>query len=764
MRFDSPTLVDEVIQKAKDDSWTGDQNMAKINSLFNGDPVWTKAEAKRQKVQINLPSSRAPTILDNARGQWEVAFTSRDKFFRCQLRDGPPEQRPSFSFKFTRNLAEIMRRSPEFLSFVSETGAQVMMHGRGPMSWENADVWSPYAIGLGDLKIPPRTLTSFTNMGWFGIYKRFTPFDLYDKALGAHADKRWKKSVVKRLLAKLKDVNVQSIDFSTWEFPIEIAEDIKSNSGYYSSSAQPTIFAWDFFHRMDEKKGWRRCMILDRKNPAVGIEDVPQREWLYEDNDVYEPELSHILQCIFANGCHVAPFRYHSVRGLGYRLYDEARYEARAENRFKESVLQEMMWVFRNVPAESREKLESFWLSHMGVLPPGVSYVPANERYRMDLNIVLAGLNQSRQLMSEQSTSYVQDFNEGGENNRETATKTMARVQQSNQMVGTFLVKSYEQWKYTGKEIVRRFLRKESTNDDVKEFREKCLEDGIPEEFMYPECWAVEPERVSGNGNRILAQTMADRLMMQYNRFDPAGQRIVQRIYVDANVDDPDLGDAIVPMKDEDQDTPTVAKAYRDIGPLMLGLDAPQERSEIQIEYVETLLKALEKLVAQAAQQSNGMPDMKTIQGLSTIDGEIRKRIQLISQDEGERQRVKVYMDILGKMENQIKAFVQRLQEAQKRRGPQMDPAMMAKIQANNLMTQSKLKSKELSDAQRRKHKEIGFWADQRRKDAETAVNARRQLQDAHLQAAVTDVKTEAEIRNLSRKSLAMFNGEGGEE
>ena len=390
-----------------------------------------------------------------------------------------------------------------------------------------------------------------------------------------------------------------------------------------------------------------------------------------------------------------------------------------------------------------------------------MKWVPANERYRMDLNIVLAAMNQSRQVMSESSSSYVMDTDAGQESDRETATKTMARMQQANTMIGNFLVKAYGQVVYVGQEIVRRFLRPNSLDQDVKDFQRMCQRDGIPEEFMTPDAWDTDVERVAGNGNRMLAAAMADRLMMQYNRLDPAGQRIALRIYVEANTDDPDLVGSLVPEQKE-QDTPTMVAAYRDVGALMLGLPAPMERTENQIEYVDTLLKAMTALVQKAAQVSNGVPPQETVIGLGTMGQEIRKRMQLIAQDPAERQRVKQYGDVLGKLMNQVKAFAQRLQEQAQKRGQQLDPEVMAKLQSMQLLAQTQAKIKEASAQQKMRHKEISFALDQRRKDAESRADILATMHGAHVDAAVTDIKTEADIRNGARKAMASFeDGEG---
>ena len=370
MNFSSPDRVDDVIQRMVDTSFKGDSNMAKINALFNGDPPWTTKEAKRHKVQINCPSQIPPSIMDNARAQWETAMTSRDKYFRVSCKVGPPEQRMMHSLHFTRNLATVMKRSKNYLDFIAGTGAQVMLHGRGPVTWPDRDQWCPEIIGIGDLKIPSRVYASFKNLGYFAIFRRHTPFTLFDSSLSDHPDPNWNKALVKRILAQLKDINTENTDYARWEFPIELTEDFKSNSGYWSSDAVPTINCWEFNFRDDKSSQWHRRVILDRDNAALG-QVTKTSEWLYEAKEPYAEDLSQILQVVYANGCHVAPFRYHATRGLGYRLYDEGRESARLESRFKESALQEMMWVFSNVPEQQRERVESFWLSHMGVLAAG---------------------------------------------------------------------------------------------------------------------------------------------------------------------------------------------------------------------------------------------------------------------------------------------------------------------------------------------------------------------------------------------------------
>lgn len=758
MNFSDPSKVADVIQRMQDSDEPRAINRTRINSHFNGNPPWTDDEAEELRVQYNVPFGEGPTIMDNARGQWETAFTAKDKYFSVRLSAGPPHKRIEWAMEITGLLAKIMKRDSEYTDTVNTIGAQLMLHGIGPVMWENQDRWCPYPVAIEDLKINSRTLTSFSNLAYFGVMRRYTPFELYRAALGEYADPNWNPKMVKQILAKLADVNSEQTDWTQYQFPERLEEDFKSNGGYWGSDAVPTINCWDFYHRDDKKdsKAFYRKIILDWDQPTLGGSENASSQaksgFLYESKEPYADNWRHILHVTFANGAHVAPFRYHSVRGLGYRLYRQSITLDKMMNKMVESFFMEMLWIFKNVPAEDRERLEFVLLNNMGVLPQGASYVPAQERYKPDLPTIMANINQMRQLMSESSASYVSD-SEGEGNARETATKTTARLQSANRLIGAFLSKSYTQMQFQDQEICRRFCRKNSEDPDVQEFWQECRDKGIPEEVLDLKYWDVTPEKVIANGDKLLGAILIDRLMAQYPRFGPDAQKLLLRIFAESS-SDPDLATALVPLNEDQEASPTVVHAYDSIGTIMLGLPSPISKTDNLIESTETLLQAMAALTARIEKQ-NGMTDEKTVLGLFNLGQAIAQRIQLISQDQAEKPRVKVYEDALKRQMNMVKAYAQRLQQQAQKRGQQLSPEIMAKMQADMLTAQSNARIKEASNQQKMKHKEQGFWMEQRRRDQETQFDLARKAQEAQVDVAAADLKTEGEIRNGAKKMAA---------
>lgn len=756
MNFSTVDKCEECITFMQDSDEPRQRNRTRILSLFNGDPPFSEEEARDQHVEINYALGSAPDVMAAARSQWEQAMTGKDRYFTVRLDRGPANKRLEWSNEITRKLAKITKQSSryaaEYTDTVNSEGAQVMLYGVGPSSWQDKDCWYPYSVAMEDLKIPSRTQTSLCNLAYFAIMRRYTPNQLYRAAFGKYKDERWNKGVVKYVLSRLKDENVQQTDWDSYHFPERLEEDFKSNGGYWGSDAVPTINCWDFYFQEDEEEGrrWHRRVLLDYDQPTLGGGEV-QHKFLYQDTEPYAEDLSHILHICFANGAHKAPFLYHSVRGLGYRLYGPEKINQRINIRFAETVLQDMMWIFSNVPAEDRERLEMIFLHHMGVLPEGVKWVPANERHQPNLDLILAGMNQNRQIMSEASSNYIQDM--VGKSDRETATKTMARMSQANQMVGAFLTKAYDQQKLQYREICRRFCREGSLDPDVKEFQKKMEELGIPKEVLDVECWDVQPERTIGNGNQMLGSAMVDRLMMVFPRYDPEAQRKVLHLYSDVNTADSALAEELVPLKEVDP-SPAVVRATGNFGTLMEDVPVANPRNINDPEYCQTLL-ALMEIKIRGVEKQGGMTDMRTITGLANVGHEIAQHLQHLAQDRGQKNLVKMIRDKLGKLMNMVKAYYQRLTEQMKKRGQQGDPAVQAKIQAIMLTANTQAHIKEAANQQKMRHKELGFVMEQRRRDMEAGVDARRSMMEAEVGAAAEDIKTAAEIRNERIRSLA---------
>ncbi len=102
------------------------------------------------------------------------------------------------------------------------------------------------------------------------------------------------------------------------------------------------------------------------------------------------------------------------------------------------------------------------------------------------------------------------------------------------------------------------------------------------------------------------------------------------------------------------------------------------------------------------------------------INQYLTQLLQRLAQNPQEKQRVKQYWDVIGKLMNQVKGLVQRGQEKQQQGNGNggLDPETTAKIHAMMATSAAKLHSKQQADALKHKQQSEKFVREERRKDA----------------------------------------------
>lgn len=736
MNFSDPEKISTLIMKFKEADLPRAQNRANIQRLFNGEKPYTDQQAIENSIQTNVNFLEGTRIMHDARSQWNNAFLKTSNFFTVSLTKGDPLKRRTYGNQITANINRIMKNSAEYMETFQAVGANIFLHGPGPSMWEKNDYWCPKAIGIEDLKFPSNTLKSFSNLSHFAIYKELSYGELYKLTHGKNTDPGWNMKAVNKALAGIKNENTEFNNIDPTYNPEAFAEKIKANIGYYDSDAVPTIKAWEFYFHDDENDHWNRRIILDSTTKS----DL-EKEFLYE-KDNYAKKHSEIIHVQFADGANKAPFYYYSVRSLGWLLYDVCRLQNRLRSKFNDAVFEQMLWYFYVASPEDRDRLQKIELSHMGIIPDGMTFVKAGDRFQPRADLVQMGLSQNRQNMSENSSSFTQDVNDGTQKEM-TATETMARVNSASSMVSAMLNLAYGYEKFRYNEICRRFCLKSSSDPEIKKFQDKCKQDKIPDEVMDFECWEVEPEKTLGAGNKILQIAQSDKLMTARPAYDPDAQREILHIFTEVNTDDPQLANRLVPLK-KPEINDAIMEAQWASGALMQGLPVAIKQGINHIDYVEALLVAMQAVIGRI-EESGGMATAQEILGLQNVASHLQQHMQIIAQDESQQQRVKQYGDALGKMMNMVKAYGQRLQEQMQKQAEasQVDPAAMAKVQAE----QAKLGMEQAAHAQEMIQKQQEFIADQSRRNAEFQQRMEQELIKSQTDILLKQEETAAKVK-----------------
>jgi len=746
-KFEKASQVANVVYYLKAADVPRSANRALINDLFNGEPPYSEREAEENHCNTNVNFLDAARIAHDARNTFTNAFLKPGNFFTVSLDSGPPSKRSTWSRIITKNINRLMKQSKPYMDTLKAEFAQTVLHGVGPSAWEDKWKWCPDPVAMDDFLVPSRTKVSLENLDYFAIFKQFTPAKLYKLTHGKKLDPGWNMKLVNQLLKKYASEYLTNTYNDINITPEKLSETLKSDLTWFDNEAIPTINCWDFYYRNDdtEAEEWHRKMIVD-----YTTEGEMGQEFIYEPKAPFATNLNHILHVMFGDGSSVAPFRYHSVRGLGWLLYAVCHLQNRLRCKVNDKAFEDLMMWFRVSSPEDRERLDKIDLHHLGVIPDGLQILLNTERYNPNPTFIEQVLAQNNQTMSESSAQFRPELDNGTQKEM-TAVEVMARMNNANALVGSMLTMSYNNQGFQYDEICRRFCQRPTLDKDAKEFQRKCREEGVPEEYLDSERWIIEPERVLGSGNKTLEIAQAKELMAARPLYDPEPQRQILHIFTEAMTDDPQLAAQLVPI-DKKPVSDAVHDAQLAAGTLMMGMPVAIKTGMNHQEYIEALLGSMGAVIKRLQQQEQQQVplDFKDLMGLQNIAAHIEQHIQILAQDKAEKQNVKRYSDLLGNFMNIVKAFMQHFVEAQQQaqqNGSNLPPEAKAKIQATMLTAQTKAKLDEAKTRQKLVHKDVAFKQRQAQDAQKHRMALGEQAQRVQADIAAKDVQTAADIK-----------------
>ena len=769
MMFKNPAAVEMLVQEMRLADWPRSLNRSKINDLFNGYPPYTSEEVTQNNINFNFSDLAATKIAQDARRQFRNGLLAPDPLFTIQIDYGPVYRKREWSGKATKHLNRIIRKSPPYMECQKSVFAMDVLHGIGPAVWKTEEMWRPRPKGVEDVFIPSGTLLDMENLPFIAFYNQSTGMEMKKFITGPEVDPGWNKTLVEKMITWVDEESSRLLG-TTWPdvfSPEKTGECFKEDGGLTASDRVPTIDWFDFYFWTDDggRSGWQRRCILDAwGNPTMagygGASfdsfkshfnkrkfEIGRGEFLYDSskkqNPIYADKLGHFVSFQFADCSSVAPFRYHSVRSLGFMLWAICNIQNRMRCKFTEAAWESMMQYLRSNNPEDAERALSINLVDKRVLPEGIDFVKRDERWEVDAGLVEAVLQLNRQSMSDNSASFTQDFDFAEENKRdETATRTMAKVNSTAALVGAMLDQAYQYQGYQYAEICRRFCIPCSKDPDVERFRLLCLQDGIPEEALNVDRWDIQPSKIIGSGNKTLQTVIADKLMAIYDRLNPEAQQSVLKLYISSNSDDYDLANNLVPEQPHISDSVSWAQSM--VGTIMAGGDVAIKPGVNITEVIETWLHAMAKQV-QRIQQTDNVGTGEDIMGLQNFTQLIGQAIQQLAQDKTMKQKVKQYSDDLGNLANEVKGFAQRFAEKQQQsqqNGNAVPPEIAAKIAGTMAVAQNKIQIDSQKHAQKTAERAISF----RQKLTENRVRTKADV-------AKQDVTTAAEIQRNRLKS-----------
>lgn len=720
-KFGSPEKVEAVCAEMQkvEDARAGDRSM--INRIMNGGRPYTPAEKQKHQIRINVNWGEGPRIISDANRQVNNALIPAGNYFSAYCQEGPVEKRDEFGQKFTRIFNDLLKRGKsgkEHFFLLRNRNGSVCLHGIGPLFWSSPWILYPKYVAIEDLLIPTETYLDLSNLTHFAINMYLTAGEFFDMTQGSTADKGWNQNACRKILADVKKLDFNRDERQWLERPENMQEIWKQNRGLLDSDVVPRVKLRSFFHQDPETGKWYRKVILKESTPSQ-----PQmKEFIYESSEPFADDITKILHIQYADTNICPPYKYHSTRGLGPALYAIVETVNRMRCEFVQHVFEQLKMYFKINDPIDRDRIKKIELFQYGVIEQGMSIVPNTERHQVDPGVVQMGLAQMRQLMSENSASYVQSSDEGTQKER-TKFEVQAKLNLANQMIGGMLQTMYANELFYYEELLRRVCMSNPTDPYIKRFQQEYDKANLPKELLRPEAWEIIPERVLGGGDITLGQAQSQWLLENQQRFEPSAQRMILKIATSQMLNDPEKAEVLVPEQQDNRTTGTEA-ADKLFGTLMQGVDIGLVEGIDHIGYIASLLMKA-GAVAQRISQTDNMGTPQDIQGLQAVAMDIQKHLAILASNPEAKPIVKHFADMLSQLMNEVKAFAQRQQEAQQKAMQQQqgDPGALAKAQTQIYLAQVKGRITEQKAAQQLSNKQRAFEAEEMRKNAQTTAD-----------------------------------------
>ncbi len=778
-QFDVAAAVENLVWEFKLADYPRATNRALINSLFNGAAPYSEQEAQENNLAVNFNDLTAPIAAHDARSQIGGNFQRTTNFFKMTTDYGPVHKRGDRSSIVTKEINRPMKRSLPYFEKQRSTFANVVLHGIGPSTWQDKERWYCKAKGVEDVLVPSNTTLDLDNLSMFAVFESYTAMQLRKLTMGPNVDPAWNMPLVNKLIAQAEEQILDfGIPYSELYSPEKQVERIKMDSGFYAADSLSTIDTWSFYFWNDEGKtaSWNKRIILDANytyGGTGGASTYPttrrqvgelktnadtRDEFLYNPGKrKYADKINELIHFQFGDLSAVAPFRYHSVRSLGFLLYAVCHLQNRFRCKFMDSAFEQMMQYFRVKSLEDVERALKINLIDKGFVDESVQFVPPNERWQMPRDIAELALGDLEKLIGRNSSIYRSGNNYGEKDHEKTATEIMADVNSSTALVGAAVEQAYRYQDFEYREIARRFTIKNSKDADVREFRLRCLKQGVPESMLNdPHCWDVTSERTVGAGNKTQAMAIASQLLQMRPMFDPEPQREILKLSTLAFTDDPALTNRLVP-DNPNKISDSKVNAQRSAASLLMGLKVDIQTGENHIDVIESLIHEA-ALYMQKIESTGSMATQDQIVGLQNLLQYIGQNIAIVGQDPQEKAHVKTYSDEVGKLANVVKAYSQRLQQQMQKQaqqnGSQLDPKDVQKIRGMEAITQAQIRKMNASHAARTATKQTQSEMTMQQDVEKHQMELRKQAAEANLDLSVKAQEVHLQKQKNRLKSL----------
>lgn len=675
---------------------------AKINGMWNGNPPWPGLlRAKGQADRANFTLREFEGFVAAAKTPYYALAFKADRFVQLTLDYGnaDPGQLAEWAGQIGTRYQYALEDWDGLDMHMQMSQVQMVVHGSGPMVWEDEHDWRSSSRVAGQLLLPDDASVDIDE--WEdgpACPRSYLPSVLWRKIKNeaAATARGWNVPACKRAIMKAASEGISTgwgLNFERYE-----AEIRKGASGWDSKSKR--IFVSDLFQKEFDGKISHFIVLREEEGAIEGEkQDADEFGFLFRKIGRFESHAQ--ITCPFVFDC--GPDKqWHSVKGAGPKIFDFFSASDRLTMRMLDGAMKSSGIVVQAKDGKALQESAFTDVSGGTVIGPG--YDAQQQRISPNLESPLIAKRLIGSVLSDNTGNYTQRLRE--ENPAPTLGQEQLSVQRESVLGDHDSSRYLKQLDRFHRETFRRILamgkKLYASRKDVApnkneasltpsekgalKFYRSCVEtDGVPEDILeFNNFCRVKATRLVGNGSSQMRTIIGEKLIGLAAAMDERGRRFAYRSFVSAIAGET-WADATFPP----YDTPQIVDSHMSLAMLennFLRIPGGKVMVDPSQDHVVHFQSHFQDLAEHAKQVEAGQADPRELLvHLNQAGPHTHEHLQQIAGDPTRKEQVKgmtkAWME-MSQMTDKLTQEIEASDAAAAANQPQQapDPALIAAL------------------------------------------------------------------------------------
>lgn len=622
---------------------------ARTDAMFDGAPPYDQKVlfSTGQGNRTNLNFGESQRYLDIAMSAFVDLYTSLQRLMNVKVTVGEPSERQDSEDIIAEELTHMLRDWPEFHSNYLRLCTEFTKHGVGVTYFEDPNSWRFRVCGLGEFLMPRQTVASEEAIEVSCARRQYLLHELYAFIKNPEAAEKmgWSVEEVKRVISKNAKTTGRNggNTYADWE----VTQREMKNNDLYTGLENTTVSVIHMWVR--EFDGTVSLLMFAEESP---------KEFLFRKDSMFsKPEQAFVLFAygVGSNGT------YHSVRGLGNRIFNHVQTSNRIRCQMLDSAMMASAVMIQPETQRALEDLSFTMYGPYSILSPNVKVV---EKAAPNLSQSMMPALQDLQSQLAANVDLVSTYgNQSSPYRNQLQTEHDLAV--SSRLTGSTINLFYSSWSRLLREVVRRAVGNPKRDLRTADFFARCAARGVDASVIksidFSKTVAVKAIGAGSAANRLLALRELNQIAGSY---DEVGRRNLIRDITSERVG-LDLVDRYAPANPEPRLTVDAKIAMLENQAMQSGQPVTVIDSELHGMHLRVHAPVLQQLIAGI--QSGEADPMQNLQLVQALHQHSAEHLNYLAADPSARSQVAEYKQLLQISEEVITNFNRKLQAEQRK-------------------------------------------------------------------------------------------------